>query len=81
MYARKINLFIATSSMAQTQRKPVYVLPEHHDILRRIAYEQRCNLSDVLDVVLENANWETTAKNAKNKPLQRVADKGSSYTV
>nr|WP_256387456.1 hypothetical protein [Chroococcidiopsis sp. TS-821] len=42
--------------MAQTQRKPVYVQPEHHEILRRIAYEERCNLSDVLDVVLEQAD-------------------------
>jgi fatty acid desaturase len=55
--------------MAQTQRKPTYVLPEHHDILRRIAYEQRCNLSDVLDTVLENADWELIESKAKNKPL------------
>ena len=55
--------------MAQTQRKPVYVLPEHHDILRRIAYEQRCNLSDVLDAVLENADWELIESKAKNNRL------------
>jgi fatty acid desaturase len=67
--------------MAQTQRKPVYVLPAHHEILRRIAYEQRCNLSDVLDVVLENTDWEAIAKNAKQKPLQRATERGSSYKV
>jgi fatty acid desaturase len=65
--------------MAQTQRKPVYVLPEHHDILRRIAYEQRCNLSDVLDAVLENADWEVIESKAKNKPLLRANERGSSY--
>ena len=67
--------------MAQTQRKPVYVLPEHHDILRRIAFEQRCNLSDVLDVVLENTNWEAIAKNARDKPLQRAVERNSSSKV
>ena len=67
--------------MAQTQRKPVYVLPEHHDILRRIAYEQRCNLSDVLDAVLENADWEVIESNAKNKPLQRANGRGNSHKV
>jgi len=67
--------------MAQTQRKPVYILPEHHDILRRIAYEQRCNLSDVLDAVLENANWESIESKAKNKPLQRANERGGSYKV
>ncbi len=67
--------------MAQTQRKPVYLLPEHHDILRRIAYEQRCNLSDVLDVVLENTNWEVVENNAKQKPLQRVAERGALYKI
>jgi len=67
--------------MAQTQRKPVYILPEHHDILRRIAYEQRCNLSDVLDVVLENADWDAIEKRAKDKPLQRATERGSSYKV
>ncbi|MFN4858747.1 MAG: hypothetical protein ACK47D_21560, partial [Pseudanabaena sp.] len=71
--------FIAKLKMAQTQRKPVYVLPEHHDILRRIAYEQRCNLSDVLDAVLENADWELIESKAKNKPLQRANERGSSY--
>jgi fatty acid desaturase len=67
--------------MAQTQRKPVYVLPEHHDILRRIAYEQRCNLSDVLDVVLENTDWEAIAKNAKDKPIQRATERSSLYQI
>ncbi len=67
--------------MAQTQRKPVYVLPEHHDILRRIAYEQRCNLSDVLDAVLENSDWEVIGSNAKNKPLQRANERSSAYKV
>ncbi|NJL91275.1 MAG: hypothetical protein HC916_16950 [Coleofasciculaceae cyanobacterium SM2_1_6] len=64
--------------MAQTQRKPVYLLPKHHDILRRIAYEQRCNLSDVLDVVLENADWELIEKKAKDKPVQRAAERNTS---
>lgn len=63
--------------MAQTQRKPVYILPIHHDILRRIAYEQRCNLSDVLDAVLENAQWEAIESKAKHKPLQRAHGKGN----
>jgi fatty acid desaturase len=67
--------------MAQTQRKPVYILPAHHDILRRIAYEQRCNLSDVLDTVLENADWLLIESKAKNKPLQRANERGSSYKV
>jgi len=55
--------------MAQTQRKPVYVLPKHHDILRRIAYEQRCNLSDVLDVVLDSTDWEVIQSDPKVKLL------------
>ncbi|MBD2537561.1 hypothetical protein [Coleofasciculus sp. FACHB-SPT36] len=67
--------------MAQTQRKPVYVQPEHHEILRRIAYEQRCNLSDVLDVVLEQANWEKIAQEASDKPVQRAMERGGSYKV
>lgn len=67
--------------MSQTQRKPVYVLPEHHDILRRIAYEQRCNLSDVLDAVLDNAEWKSIEKKAKDKPVQRAAERGSSYKI
>ena len=67
--------------MAQTQRKPVYILPEHHDILRRIAYEQRCNLSDVLDTVLENADWLVIETRAKNKPLQRANERSSTYKV
>lgn len=61
--------------MAQTRRKPVYVMPEHHDILRRIAYEQRCNLSDVLDAVLEQASWDAIAEEAHHKPVQRSMEK------
>ncbi|MBW4593571.1 MAG: hypothetical protein KME46_11805 [Brasilonema angustatum HA4187-MV1] len=67
--------------MAQTQRKPVYIQPEHHDILRRIAYEQRCNISDVLDAVLEQADWEKIAQEATNKPVQRAKERGGSYKV
>ncbi|MBD2304322.1 hypothetical protein H6G17_02140 [Chroococcidiopsis sp. FACHB-1243] len=67
--------------MAQTQRKPVYIQPEHHDILRRIAYEERCNLSDVLDVVLEQADWIKVAKEANNKPIHRAMERGSQYKV
>lgn len=67
--------------MAQTQRKPVYVQPEHHDILRRIAYEGRCNLSDVLDVVLEQADWTKVAKEASNKPVYRAMERGGQYKV
>ena len=58
--------------MAQTQRKPVYIQPEHHEILRRVAFEQRCNLSDVLDAILENTDWEQVAENASMKPVQRM---------
>ncbi|OKH29330.1 hypothetical protein [Chroogloeocystis siderophila] len=67
--------------MAQTQRKPVYVQPEHHEILRRIAYEERCNLSDVLDVVLEQADWKKVASEASQKPTQRATEKASQYKV
>ncbi|MEI2581779.1 hypothetical protein [Scytonema sp. PRP1] len=67
--------------MAQTQRKPVYIQPEHHDILRRIAYEQRCNISDVLDAVLEQADWEKIAQEASNKPVERAKERGGSYKV
>jgi hypothetical protein len=67
--------------MAQTQRKPVYIQPEHHEILRRIAYEQRCNLSDVLDVVLEQADWEKIAERASDKPTQRAMERGARYQV
>ncbi|MDJ0796942.1 MAG: hypothetical protein QNJ51_08895 [Calothrix sp. MO_167.B12] len=67
--------------MAQTQRKPVYIQPEHHDILRRIAYEQRCNISDVLDAVLEQADWETIAQDASNKPVQRARERGKSSKI
>ncbi|MES1023611.1 hypothetical protein ABN584_12010 [Gloeocapsa sp. BRSZ] len=63
--------------MAQTQRKPVYVQPEHHEILRRIAYEERCNLSDVLDVVLEQADWKKVAREASQKPTQRTMERAS----
>ncbi len=67
--------------MAQTQRKPVYVQPEHHDILRRIAYEQRCQISDVLDAVLEQADWNKIEEEASNKPVQRARERGGSYKV
>lgn len=67
--------------MAQTQRKPVYVQPEHHDILRRIAYEQRCQISDVLDAVLEQADWKKIEQEATNKPVQRARERGGSYKV
>ncbi|WP_017316417.1 hypothetical protein [Mastigocladopsis repens] len=67
--------------MAQTQRKPVYIQPEHHNILRRIAYEQRCNISDVLDAVLEQADWEKIAQEASNKPVERAKERGGSYKV
>ena len=67
--------------MAQTQRKPVYVQPEHHDILRRIAYEQRCQISDVLDAVLEQADWKKIEEEASNKPVQRAKERGGSYKV
>lgn len=65
--------------MAQTQRKPVYLKPEDHDTLRRIAYEQKCNLSDVLDAVLQQADWEKVAKDASSKPFQRAMERGGSY--
>jgi hypothetical protein len=52
--------------------------PKHHDILRRIAYEQRCNISDVLDAVLEQVNWEKVAKDAGDKPLQRAMERAGS---
>ncbi|HHP7231970.1 MAG TPA: hypothetical protein ACFCUY_14070 [Xenococcaceae cyanobacterium] len=48
--------------MAKTNRKAVYIQPKHHQILRRIAYEQDCNISDVLDVVLEQTDWSKVAK-------------------
>ncbi len=65
--------------MTPTQRKPVYIKPEHHEILRRIAYEQHCNLSDVLDAVLELVDWENVEKHAGNKPTQRAMEKASRY--
>lgn len=57
----------------------MYVLPEHHDILRRIAYEQNCNLSDVLDVVLEQADWDLVAQWSREKPLQRSTERKFSF--
>ena len=48
--------------MAKTNRKAVYVQPKHHKILRRMAYEQDCNISDVLDVVLEQTDWSKVEK-------------------
>lgn len=68
--------YLITGLMAQTQRKPVYVQPKHHEILRRIAFEQRCNISDVLDAVLEQADWETITQEARNKPVQRSMKRG-----
>lgn len=67
--------------MAQTQRKPVYIQPEHHEIIRQIAFEQRCNLSDVLDSVLEQANWEKVARQASSKPMQRAAERSGTYST
>ncbi|NES81968.1 MAG: hypothetical protein F6K10_11490 [Moorea sp. SIO2B7] len=67
--------------MPQTQRKTVYIQPEHHEILRRIAFEQRCHISDVLDVVLEEIDWEQIANKARNKPLKRARERRGSYKV
>jgi hypothetical protein len=67
--------------MAQTKRKTVYITPQHHNVLRRIAYEQHCNLSDVLDVVLDQVDWNMIAIKAKEKPLQRAAEKKESYNI
>jgi len=63
--------------MAKTQRKTAYVRPEHHDILRRIAFEQRCSISDVLDAVLEQADWEAVGRESAQKPLQRAKERSS----
>jgi len=65
--------------MAQTRRKPVYIQPEHHDILRRIAFEQKCNISDVLDAVLEEAEWQKVAKVAQIKPRIRAKERQNKY--
>ncbi len=67
--------------MAPTQRKPVYVKEAHHDILRQIAYEQRCTISDVLDSLLENADWQVIATAASQKPQQRSQEKRGKYHV
>lgn len=67
--------------MAQTQRKPVYIQPEHHEILRKIAYEQNCHLSDVLDAVLEQADWVKVAVGASHKPKQRAMERQGRYKV
>ncbi|MGB5898994.1 MAG: hypothetical protein WBG66_12410 [Geitlerinemataceae cyanobacterium] len=67
--------------MAQTQRKTAYVQPEHHDILRRIAFEQRCSISDVLDAALEQADWEAVARESGKKPTQRARERSSRYNV
>ncbi|MEM9508797.1 MAG: hypothetical protein AAGA16_14120 [Cyanobacteria bacterium P01_E01_bin.35] len=48
--------------MAKTNRKAVYVQPKHHQILRRMAYEQECNISDILDMVLEQTDWSQVEK-------------------
>jgi hypothetical protein len=42
---------------------------------------QRCNLSDVLDAMLEQADWAKMAKEASNKPVQRAMERGGSYKV
>ncbi len=65
--------------MAQTQRKTAYIQPEHHDILRRIAFERRCSISDVLDAVLEQADWEAVAEAAGSKPEQRAIKRRDNY--
>jgi hypothetical protein len=67
--------------MAQTQRKTAYLQPEHHDILRRIAFEQRCSISDVLDAVLEQADWDVVAQESRKKPTQRAQERSSQYKV
>ena len=43
--------------MAKTNRKAVYIQPKHHQILRRMAYERDCNISDVLDAIFEQTDW------------------------
>ena len=48
--------------MAKTNRKAVYIQPKHHQILRRMAYEQDCNISDVLDAIFEQTNWSKVEK-------------------
>jgi hypothetical protein len=65
--------------MAPTQRKPVYIKPEHHEILRRIAFEQHCTISDVLDAVLEQVDWEKVEKQASIKPTQRAMERTGRY--
>ena len=65
--------------MAPTQRKPVYIQPEHHDILRRIAFEQKCNISDVLDALLDEAEWQKVAKVAQTKPRIRAKERQNKY--
>ncbi|MGD1921347.1 MAG: hypothetical protein ACFCAD_22120 [Pleurocapsa sp.] len=54
--------------MAKTTRKAVYIQPKHHQILRKIAYERDCNISDVLDVLLERTDW-LKVKKESNKQL------------
>ncbi|APB33361.1 hypothetical protein GlitD10_1041 [Gloeomargarita lithophora Alchichica-D10] len=67
--------------MAQTQRKPVYILPQHHNTLHCIAYERRCNLSDVLDSVLEMTDWEQITQKASTKPVLRLKERSDVYQV
>jgi hypothetical protein len=76
-----ILIYRCFKTMAQTQRKPVYIKPEHHEILRRVAFEQRCNLSDVLDAILEDTDWDQVSKNAAIKPEQRMKERGTNYKV
>ena len=75
------KLLLEGQTMAQTQRKPVYVQPEHHNILRQIAYEQNCNLSDVLDAVLEQADWKKVSISANSKPQRRAMERQGRYKV
>jgi|GEM_PF-504747 hypothetical protein len=74
-----VNEDRGVACMAQTQRKPVYIQPDHHEMLRQLAYEQHCNLSDVLDSVLEQADWEKIAAIASTKPQHRAAERASRY--
>lgn len=58
--------------MAKTTRKAVYIQPKHHQILRRIAYERDCNISDVLDVVLEQTDWSKVEKKTHENTTQKL---------
>ena len=56
--------------MAKTSRKAVYIQPKHHKILRRIAYERECNISDVLDVLLEQTDWSKVEKQTNKSTFE-----------